>query len=136
MDNDDTYTISGIEGLTVGGIISPDSLDSSYVTYTTNSTFSNTPPGYTISTGTTPYTFTGGAINIDSTPNISIPENGDLKIGDVSLKEFMKTVQDRLSILVPDPDKLEKYEALKKAYEHYKLLEKLCFNDSSENKSV
>ena len=31
-----------------------------------------------------------------------------------------------LNILVPDPKKLEKFEALQKAYEHYKHLEKLC----------
>lgn len=49
----------------------------------------------------------------------------DLIIGDVSLKNFMKTVSDRLLILTPDPAKLEKYEALRKSYEHFKLLEAL-----------
>jgi hypothetical protein len=38
----------------------------------------------------------------------------------------MDKMEERLAILVPDPAKLEKFEALKKAYEHYKLMEKLC----------
>ena len=43
-----------------------------------------------------------------------------------SLKEFMSKMEERLAILVPDPKKLEQFAALKKAYEHYKLMEKLC----------
>jgi hypothetical protein len=38
----------------------------------------------------------------------------------------METISKRLSILVPDPEKLAHFEALKKAYEHYKTLEALC----------
>ena len=53
-------------------------------------------------------------------------ESADIKIGDKSLKEFMLKMEERLAILVPDPKKLEQFEALKKAYEHYKLMEKLC----------
>lgn len=57
---------------------------------------------------------------------IEMDESCDLKIGDISLKDFMQQMSDRLAILQPDPKKLEKFEALKQAYEHYKLLEKLC----------
>lgn len=43
-----------------------------------------------------------------------------------SLSKILDVIQDRLSILEePSPEKLEKYTALKKAYEHYKLLEKI-----------
>ena len=38
----------------------------------------------------------------------------------------MTKMEERLAILVPDPVKMEKFEALKKAYDHYKLMEKLC----------
>ena len=38
-------------------------------------------------------------------------------------------INERLAILVPDPAKLEKYAALKKAYEHYKTLEELIVKD-------
>ena len=58
--------------------------------------------------------------------DISVPETGDIKIGNRSLKTFMDTMEKRLAILQPDPAKLEKFEALKKAYEHYKHLESLC----------
>lgn len=54
---------------------------------------------------------------------------GDVRIGGVSVLETIRAIQDRLSILVPDPDKLEKYEALKQAYEHYKTLEALCMEE-------
>jgi len=58
--------------------------------------------------------------------DISVPEEGDIKIGNRSLKTFMDTMEKRMAILQPDPAKLEKFEALKKAYEHYKHLESLC----------
>ena len=58
--------------------------------------------------------------------DISVPEEGDIKIGNRSLKTFMDTMEKRMAILQPDPAKLEKFEALKKAYEHYKHLERLC----------
>ena len=68
--------------------------------------------------------------------DISVPEEGDIKIGDRSLKTFMDTVEKRLSILQPDPKKLKKFEALQKAYEHYKHLERLCeIDDEDEDES-
>lgn len=51
---------------------------------------------------------------------------GDVRIQGVSIKQLLETIQDRLAILVPDPQRLEKYEALKQCYEHYKVLEALC----------
>jgi hypothetical protein len=56
----------------------------------------------------------------------------DIKVDGKSLKEFMSKMEQRLSILVPDPAKLEKFEALKKAYEHYKTMESLCFDEPKE----
>lgn len=52
--------------------------------------------------------------------------NGDLKIKGVSIAKTLEDINKRLAILVPDPDKLEHFEALKKAYDHYKMLEALC----------
>jgi len=51
---------------------------------------------------------------------------GKVMINGRNISEFMDTISKRLAILVPDPDKLEHFEALKKAYDHYKMLEKLC----------
>jgi len=54
---------------------------------------------------------------------------GDIKWKGRSLGTMIETIEERLSILQPDPAKLEKFEALKKAYEHYKIMEKLCYDD-------
>ena len=53
-------------------------------------------------------------------------EDADITVNGQSLVKTMQTIQDRLAILVPDPKKLEQFEALKQAYEHYKTLEALC----------
>lgn len=60
--------------------------------------------------------------------------SGDIKWQGRSLGEMLKKIEDRLAILVPDPEKLEHFEALKKAYEHYKVLEALCHLPSKEEK--
>ena len=54
---------------------------------------------------------------------------GDVTLKGQSLSKTLEAIQDRLAILQPDPKKLEKYEALKKAYDHYKLMEKLLKED-------
>jgi hypothetical protein len=71
--------------------------------------------------------------NTTTSPTVNITSNGidmaagtDITVAGKSLKEFMTKMEERLAILVPDPAKLEKFAALKKAYEHYKLMEKLC----------
>jgi len=51
---------------------------------------------------------------------------GKVKINGQDLAQFMETISKRLAILVPDPEKLEHFAALKKAYDHYKTLEALC----------
>jgi len=99
----------------------------------------NYPNTFTTSSGSG-YTLGGSILNdgIVSIGNdgIDIREGGDIKIGNQSLKEFMTKMEQRLAILVPDPAKLEKFEALKKAYEHYKTMESLCFDEpiDDENK--
>jgi hypothetical protein len=52
--------------------------------------------------------------------------DGDVKIKGVSICEVLSKIESRLAVLVPDPKKLEHFEALKKAYNHYKTLEALC----------
>ncbi len=55
---------------------------------------------------------------------------GDVKVKGRSLEKMFQKIEDRLAILQdPDPAKLEKYAALKKAYEHYKTLERLIGED-------
>lgn len=51
---------------------------------------------------------------------------GDIKVQGHSIVKLLKTIEDRLAIIQdPSPDKLEKFAALKKAYDHYKTLERL-----------
>ena len=90
------------------------------------------------------YSFIGGGIPYyinAPTPVVSTEVSGDMSVnGDIKIKvksvmEMIQTINDRLFILNPDPKKLEKYEALKKAYDHYKLMEKIAFSDDlTENK--
>jgi hypothetical protein len=92
--------------------------------------------GYTIGgAGSTMYTTGTGTYNWNTTttPSVNISSDGidmaagtDIKVDGKSLKEFMSKMEERLSILIPDPKKLEQFAALKKAYEHYKLMEQLC----------
>jgi hypothetical protein len=65
-----------------------------------------------------------------NTPSIKVTGNAefeeDVKIKGISVLKTLEDINRRLAILVPDPAKLEHFEALKKAYEHYKTLEALC----------
>ena len=66
---------------------------------------------------------------------IDLDANADITIGGRSMKKMLEGIEQRLSILVPDPKKLERYEALQRAYEHYKTLEALCNEEpQQENK--
>lgn len=94
--------------------------------------------GYTYTTASNCYTWanpvtTNTNVHIN-TDGIKMDEGTDIKIGNKSLKEFMLKMEERMAILVPDPNKLEKFAALKKAYENYKLLEKLCQEEDKEDK--
>ena len=98
--------------------------------------------GYTIgSTGTNGQFYTTGASgnNWNNPPTVNITGTGidmaagtDITVGGKSLKEFMNKMEERLAILIPDPKKLEQFAALKKAYEHYKLMESLCQEQPKE----
>ncbi len=99
-------------------------------------TIGNLNGGYYISSGTGGnYTWS----NTTTTPSVNITGGGidmaagtDISIDGKSLKTFMNKMEERLAILVPDPAKLEQFAALKKAYEHYKLMESLCQEQPDE----
>jgi hypothetical protein len=55
---------------------------------------------------------------------------GKVTINGRDISKLFERIEDRLAILMePDPEKLEKFAALKKAYDNYKLLEKLIGDD-------
>jgi len=70
-----------------------------------------------------------GYYNPPSNTMDTLTVNGTMHINGINLEDFMKSVSERLLILTPDPEKLEKYEALKIAYSNYKLLESLLAVD-------
>ena len=75
-----------------------------------------------------------GNVTISSNPSLNVSGDaefeGDIKWKGRSLGKLLESIEDRLAILQdPDPKKLEKHAALKKAYDHYKLLEKLIGDD-------
>jgi hypothetical protein len=89
----------------------------------------NVPGGYLVSTGSGTSWTTG-----TTQPGLHVTGDcdfeGDVKVKGRSLEKLLTTIEDRLAILQdPDPAKLEKYAALKKAYEHYKTLERLIGDD-------
>jgi len=147
IDLDDSFQIPA---LTTAQIPSLSSITGPYTSLTSGLGASGSPGTYlgasgsngTYSIGTAGSVFTtngtGNAmwttspyIANGSTPS-SIKVQGDAEfegkvmINKRDLGEFMEAMSKRLAILVPDPEKLEHFKALQKAYDHYKTLEALC----------
>jgi Flp pilus assembly protein TadG len=157
MNNDDLIITDSVldlgdvgaaqETITVGsgGIdtitLSDYSLMSSTITIPSYSISGAVGTGYTSAnsqwaTGSNGYTFTNTTpqtVHINNT-GIDMAAGADIKIDGKSLKEFMSKMEQRMAILIPDPAKLEKFQALKRAYEHYKTMESLCFDEQEESK--
>jgi hypothetical protein len=122
-----------------------------YTTQNTTSTILNSYAGsFTINTGgagnssitvpnggssvTMPYTYSTGVSNSQASLNVTGEANfdGDVKIKGRSIVKMIEGIEKRLAILQPDPKKLEKFEALQKAYAHYKLLEALLHEEDKD----
>ena len=125
--NNMSTTLSGIGASTITLPSSSLNYNSNYaITGSSGQFLTNGSNGtsWTSSTGT-------NTVNIN-TNGIDMAAGTDIKIDGKSLKAFISKMEDRLAILVPDPAKLEKFEALKRAYEHYKTMESLCFDEPKE----
>ena len=73
------------------------------------------------------YTTTNATSTIKGFSDLTV--SGNLVVNGVDIGEAIGTMCERMAILIPDPAKLEKWESLRKAYEHYKLMEKLIGED-------
>lgn len=62
-------------------------------------------------------------VHIDA-DGVKINEDGDLKIGDRSLKDFMNRIEDHLAILRPNKELENKWDQLKELRRQYEALEK------------
>lgn len=126
MPDLDNFSID-ISSYTLGaGLSSTGNLYSSYPTsgnITINNGGSSSSSSYPWSSASGPYTISTGyesnKISIDG-------KDADVLINGRSLTVFMEKMEERLAILQPDLEKLEHFDALKKAYEHYKTLEAMC----------
>lgn len=132
---EDTFTLGNID---LNDILTSDTIDLGNMSGITGTGSVLTMSG----TGGTSYTYSNGNWATTSgvwptvytlantNPAVKIQGNadvdGDLTVQGVSVLDTLKKINERLSILVPDPARLEKYTALKQAYEHYKTLEALC----------
>lgn len=96
--------------------------NSTVVFNSSNSTLNNL--SYTTTTFAQPATLTLSG----SKPVISTEKN---EINLDELAEFMKIMRERFLIIVPNFEKHEKYSALKKAYENYKLIESMISEDTN-----
>lgn len=93
-------------------------------------------------TGDTKYMIDSSTYTIqDTTPKIII--RGDKPIIELEdseeidlreLVEMMKILREMLMIVVPDRQKMEKYAALKHAYEYYKTIEAIIGEEEDTNK--
>jgi hypothetical protein len=117
-----------VDNTVLGGSYSVDTITipSTYYTTASNVNYGN----ITISNGGSSNWGNGYLTAGTNTPGLHVTGDaefeGKVKINGQDLAEFMDTISKRLAILVPDPAKLEHFEALKKAYNHYKVLEALC----------
>ena len=143
-DKDNTITIDVQDELTGDMYIDSTSMNSynySYSTIPSSITISNSSSSNYGATGSSGSFLTSGlngtswsninwSGNVNPTPGLQVKGDaefeGKVMINGRNISEFMETISKRLAILVPDPAKLEHFEALKKAYEHYKTLEALC----------
>lgn len=139
MSLDNTYKTVDYSSVSVG--FSADELDDLLKTSVSSIAGATGSSGsYTISTGagangtwnTSPYIFTSGASSVANISGAGLHVtsdaqfDGDIKWKGRSLGDLLTTIEKRLAILTPDPAKLEHFEALQKAYKHYKTLEALC----------
>lgn len=124
----DDYIIQPLDLANLSPLLSTVTLSGSSSSIYQSSTYNTTnPPGYNWNTVPS-----NNNVNIHST-GIDLTADADIMIGGRSMKKLLEGIEQRLSILVPDPKKLARYEALQQAYEHYKTLEALCNEEPKQD---
>jgi hypothetical protein len=59
--------------------------------------------------------------------------DGDIKWNGRSLGKLLEKIEDRLAILTePTPERLERFAALREAYDAYKLIDTLCVGEGNK----
>lgn len=97
-------------------------------------------PTITVATGTGTSYVSGTASWTNNTKMTAhgelniVGDNADIVINGVRLSDTLKAINDRLSILQIDPELHSKYDNLRQAYEHYKTLEALLYEQEKDKK--
>ena len=104
-------------------------------------TISNSVPTITLTGSGTGYTTANptwvSALNT-STNSSQLKVSGDaeitgnLVVGGRDVTTALEQICQRLAILQPKPELLERYQALREAYEHYRTLEALCVEQDDD----
>ena len=100
------HSPSGVGNVTISGV-------GTGLNYTSPYTFSSATPNWSIRDDN----------NVSSTIDLK-GENADIKINDISLVDTLKTIQDRLNILRPNPELETEWDQLRELGEQYRELEK------------
>ena len=141
-DDDSTVTITGSSnfgGFSGSGISSLTAPSISTITVGGGGGGGVGAQGHTGTTGSYYISSSGtGVGTMWSTPNISntavLQTNKGNSVDLDELAEMMKIMKERLLILIPAFEKHEKYAALKKAYDNYKMIEALIQEDRKDDK--
>lgn len=96
---------------------------SPYSTYTIPTTSIYDPSPLTVTTIDNG-TLWNGPISANTDISIQRPNGSTIKVA-----ETLEKIMERLCILEPDFEKMEKYPALKEAYDNYKLIEAMVAGD-------
>jgi hypothetical protein len=107
-----TYNFDSVDTITLDST----SWQTGSITSANTLTWTQPYDGYTVTGG--PWNSHDPSVNI-STNGVEIMGEGDLKIGDRSLKDFMDKVEDQLAILRPAPELEEKWDKLKELRRQY-----------------
>jgi hypothetical protein len=111
---------------------SPANQTYSIFTGATGATGSSAGSSWTTNSTAWPSSITTNGTGLHVTSNAVF--DGDVTIKGSNIAKTLKKIEDRLAILQdPDPAKLEKFAALKKAYDNYKMLERLIGDDSNDS---
>ena len=112
IDTGTTYNL-GMNNISLGGAIGGGVIGASNSIYTTAGSNGSWGGIYNAA----------AAVNLDHN-GIKVTESADIKLGNVSLKDFINKIEQRLALLTPNPELENEWDELKDLGDRYRELEK------------
>jgi|LauGreDrversion4_2_1035121.scaffolds.fasta_scaffold48458_5 hypothetical protein len=112
IDTGATYNL-GMNNISLGGAIGGGVIGGSNSIYTTAGSNGSWGGIYSASP----------SVSLDR-DGIQVTESADIKLGDVSLKDFINKIEQRLALLTPNPKLEKEWDELKELGDRYRELEK------------